>query len=115
TDLASDLTHRILRALCLFILAPVIIVFGLSWLLPHSVWGTRHLIVVAAPYAILVSVAIFRVPWSWLRIAAGLVLGSWFLLAGIAWAMVRPTVLIWCAWEQLAHEVEGNASQAQEV
>jgi uncharacterized membrane protein len=107
---------RPFRALFLLVLAPVIFVFSLSWLLPHSVWGTRHLIIVAAPYAILVSVAIVRCPWHWLRIAVGLVLGSWFLLAGIAWAITRPPVFIWCAWEPLARRVEAIAPQpSQEV
>jgi hypothetical protein len=115
TEFQNDTNLQTFRALFLFILLPVIIVFGLSWLLPHSVWGTRHLIVVAAPYAILVAVAIVRSPWPWLRIAAGLLLGSWFLLAGIAWALVRPPVLIWCAWEPLAQKVAEAAPQAQEV
>jgi hypothetical protein len=115
TELPNDSNVQTLRALFLFILAPVILVFGLSWLLPHSVWGTRHLIVVAAPYAILVSVALVRAPWPWLRIAAVLVLGLWLLLAGIAWAMVRPPVLIWCAWEPLAHKVEESTPPGQEV
>ncbi|HEX3281806.1 MAG TPA: glycosyltransferase family 39 protein [Pyrinomonadaceae bacterium] len=115
TVLANDSNPQTFRAVSLFTLAPVIIVFGLSWLLPQSVWGTRHLIVVAAPYAILVSVAIVRVPLPWLRIAAVLVLGSWLLLAGIAWALTPPPVLIWCAWEPLAHKLEESAPQAQEV
>jgi hypothetical protein len=107
---------RTLRALFLFVLAPVIFVFGLSWLLPHSVWGTRHLIILSAPYAILVSVAVVRFPWHWLRIAVGVILGSWFLLAGIAWALTRPPVFIWCAWEPLARNVEASAPQpSQEV
>ena len=115
-ELVDDANVQTIRALFLFILAPVIIVFGLSWLLQHSVWGTRHLIIVAAPYAILVSVAVVRSPKNWLRIAVGLILGSWFLLAGIAWALARPPVFIWCAWEPLARQVEASAPQpAQEV
>lgn len=104
------------RVLFLFVLAPVMIVFSLSWLLPQSVWGTRHLIIVAAPYAALVSVAIIRSPGSWLKIAVGLILGCWFLIAGVAWARARPPVFIWCAWETLAQKVETNDMQpAQEV
>ncbi|MDQ1638890.1 MAG: mannosyltransferase [Pyrinomonadaceae bacterium] len=115
-ELVNDANERSFRALFLFLLAPVILVFGLSWLLPDSVWGTRHLIVVAAPYAILVSVAILRFPVNWLRIAVGLILGSWFLLAGVTWALARPPVFIWCAWEPLARNVEASAAQAaQEV
>ncbi|MGH9902877.1 MAG: glycosyltransferase family 39 protein, partial [Pyrinomonadaceae bacterium] len=33
-----------------FTLLPVALALAASWLLPYSVWGTRHLIVIAAPY-----------------------------------------------------------------
>lgn len=108
----SDSSVQTFRALFLFTLGPVVIVFALSWLLPRSIWGTRHLIIVAAPYAILVSVAVIRLPRNWHRIAVGLVLGSWFLLAGVAWAIARPPVYIWCAWEMLARRLETNAPQS---
>jgi uncharacterized membrane protein len=112
----NNIGRKTFRVLFLFVLAPVIIVFSLSWLLPQSVWGTRHLIIVAAPYAILVSVAVIRSPRSWLKIAVGLILGCWFLLAGVSWARARPPVFIWCAWETLAQKVEASEIQpAQEA
>jgi uncharacterized membrane protein len=111
----NDAERQTLRALFLFVLVPVGIVFGLSWLLPQSIWGTRHLIIVAAPYAILISVAVIRFRWHWLRIAVCLSLGSWFLLAGVAWALARPPVFIWCAWEPLTRHVASPAQPAQEV
>jgi uncharacterized membrane protein len=102
------------RALFLFALAPVAVVFGLSWLLPLSIWGTRHLIIVTAPYAVLVAVAITRLTRDWLRIAVCLVLGFWFLVAGSAWALARPQFYIWCAWEPLARQVEVSEQQSAE-
>lgn len=104
------------RALFLFVLAPVAVVFGLSWLLPLSIWGTRHLIIVAAPYAVLVAVAVVRLTRDWVRIAVYLILGFWFLVAGSAWALARPQFYIWCAWEPLARQVEVSEQQpAEEV
>jgi len=111
-DRARDADLQPIRTLFLLALAPVAIVFGLSWLLPLSIWGTRHLIIVAAPYAILVSLAIVRLTREWLRIAVYVILGSWILLAGTAWALARPPVYIWCAWEPLARQVEVNEPQA---
>jgi len=111
---ANDADLQPIRVLFLLALAPVAIVFGLSWLLPLSIWGTRHLIIVAAPYAILVSLAIVRLTRDWIRIAVYAILGSWILLAGSAWALVRPPVYIWCAWEPLARQVEANEPQAAE-
>jgi mannosyltransferase len=110
----NDVDAQPFRAMFLLALAPLAIIFGLSWLLPQSVWGTRHLIIVAAPYAILVSVAIIRLPVQWMRIAVCLILGSWFLLAGIAWAVARPPLYIWCAWEPLARQVEITEPQPGE-
>ncbi len=95
-----------LRALFLLALAPVLILFGLSWLLPLSIWGTRHLIVVAAPYSILAAVAIIRLSHYWIKVATCLILGSWFLLAGIAWSLARPQSYIWCQWEPLVRQVQ---------
>jgi len=69
------------------------------------------LIIVAAPYAILVSLAIVRLTRDWIRIAVYAILGSWILLAGSAWALVRPPAYIWCAWEPLARQVEANEPQ----
>ncbi|HXL81781.1 MAG TPA: glycosyltransferase family 39 protein [Pyrinomonadaceae bacterium] len=113
-DQANHADSRPIRVLFLLALAPVAIVFGLSWLLPLSIWGTRHLIIVTAPYAILVSLAIVRLTRDWIRIAVYVILGSWILLAGSAWALTRPPVYIWCAWEPLARQVEANEPQAAE-
>ncbi len=94
------------RALFLLSLGPVLIVFGLSWLLPQSIWGTRHLIIVAAPYSVLAAVAIIRLPRYWIKISTCLILGSWLLLAGIAWTFARPQPYIWCQWEPLALQAQ---------
>ncbi|MEP6742309.1 MAG: glycosyltransferase family 39 protein [bacterium] len=102
---ANDRGVQAFRALYLFALAPATIVFALSWLLPQSSWGTRHFIIAAGPYSILVAVAIARLRRVWARIAISLVLGSWFLLAGSAWVLASPPVYIWCAWEPLARQV----------
>jgi hypothetical protein len=112
-DLINNTDTEILRVLSLFVILPVTIVFSLSWLLPQSVWGTRHLIVVVAPYAILVAVAVMRLPRDWIRITVCAILGSWFLLAGGAWALSRPTTYIWCAWEPLARQVSQSEPQQE--
>jgi uncharacterized membrane protein len=111
---ANDAHVQVFRLLFLFVLAPVAVVFGLSWLLPWSIWGTRHLIIVAAPYAILVSLAILRLPRYWIRITVSLILGFWILLAGSTWVMARPPVYIWCAWEPLAAQVQIREQQTKE-
>ncbi len=108
----NETQFRALRALGLFLAAPVIIVFALSWFLPHSIWGTRHFIIVAAPYSILVAIAIIRLTHAWARITVAVILGSWLLLAGCAWALADPSEYIWCTWEPLARQVVASEPQA---
>lgn len=108
---SNDPRIQSITLLFLFILAPVAIVLVLSWLLPQSVWGTRHLIIVAAPYAILAAVAVAQLRRDWARITVSLILGSWFLLAGITWVLATPPLYIWCAWEPLAQQATLTQSQ----
>jgi uncharacterized membrane protein len=110
----DDASVQPISLLFLFILAPIAFVLVLSWLLPLSVWGTRHLIIVAAPYAILAAVAVARLGRDWARTAVSLILGSWFLLAGITWALASPPVYIWCAWTPLARQAILTQSQNTE-
>ena len=54
-DGAFTEVERVMLALTF---VPLILAAGLSWLLPSSVWGTRHLIISAVPFFILAGIAI---------------------------------------------------------
>ena len=58
------------RLLILFAVFPVAAGLLLSWVLPYSVWGARHLIVVTPIFAILAGVSIDRIPERSLRLGA---------------------------------------------
>ena len=88
-----------------FVVAPLVLAFILSWLLPHSIWGTRHLIIVAVPYSFLLAVALERLRPEWIRTTVFILLGCWFFLAGAIFLLRRETDYVWCAWEQLAAQV----------
>lgn len=88
-----------------FAILPIAIVFILSWIFPHSVWGTRHLIVTSAPYAILAAIAISRLNIAWLRTTCLVLIGCWVFLNGAVMLVKRPPNLTWCNWEPLAQEV----------
>ncbi|HEX6622794.1 MAG TPA: glycosyltransferase family 39 protein [Pyrinomonadaceae bacterium] len=90
-------THFLLA----FALAPVPLAFVLSYVLPVSVWGTRHLIVAAAPYLLLGAVALVRLRPAWLRAAALVALGCWLAFAALAGVLRREGPFIWCAWGDL--------------
>lgn len=90
------------RLLFFFALAPVAFAFALSYALPQSIWGARHLIIAAAPYLLLAALALMRLRPVWLRIAAFVILGGWLAFAALANGLRREEALIWCAWEGLA-------------
>jgi hypothetical protein len=85
-----------------FALLPVVLAFAASYLLPQSVWGTRHLIVSAGPYALLAGLALERLRPVWWKAGAPMLLCCWFVLVGMLTLARRPPVYVWCAWEGLA-------------
>src|SRR4030095_535540 len=82
--------------LSLFAIFPAIVCFIASWVSPYSVWGTRHLIVIYAPSAILLAYFLYRIPIGWLRTGLVTLL---LLLSGYAFylQLMRPTPrYVWC-------------------
>ncbi len=93
--------QRTLGLLLLFILTPIVIAFTASWIMPHSIWGTRHLIIVFAPVSIFLAVVFSSRPPSWFPPAAAALI---VVFAGYGFAMrfVRDTPRYsWCEWEPL--------------
>jgi len=85
----------------LFIAIPLIIAVGMSWLLPYSIWGTRHLIIVFAPLSIYVAISLRKISNTTGRTAALTVI---ILFSGYAFVLesLRPRPQYsWCAWEPL--------------
>src|SRR5262249_10839914 len=68
--------------LVLLAFLPAVAAFAASYVLPQSIWGARFLIVVSAPYVLLVAVSIFRLRPEALRttVVAGVV--AWAVLSG---------------------------------
>jgi len=97
-----------LTFLIFFSTAPVIVAFVLASVLPHSIWGTRHLIIIAPVYLLLAATALdsLRRPF-WLATTIKLLLACWLTVAAMLWLM-RPggAPPIWCAWETLARQVD---------
>ncbi|MDT7777980.1 MAG: mannosyltransferase [Acidobacteriota bacterium] len=101
-----------LAFLMLFTTLPVALAFAASYALPQSVWGTRHLIVAAAPYALLAGTALERLRPFFLRTAALMLLGCWLAAVG-ALNLLRPEgVYVWCAWEGLASSAARDEASA---
>jgi hypothetical protein len=106
-----------LTFLLFFSLAPVVIAFVLARVLPQSIWGTRHLIIIAPVYLLLASVAFvsLRRP-VWLAVLLKVLLACWLTLAALLWLMRPNPPPVWCAWETLAQRVvEADANAEGEV
>lgn len=95
---------RSIRLLALLTFAPITLAFLASWVLPRSIWGTRHLIIVVGPFTMIAAIAIVRLQPYWSRAAVVLILGCWFSATAV-YALMRPTPhFIWCAWGPLAEQ-----------
>ena len=94
--------------LSVFVLVPVVAAFVASWLSPYSVWGTRHLIIIYGPVAILLAYVVTRLPGASVRTAAITFL---VLLSGYAFLLqaMRPAPrYVWCEWDNVANEIRGT-------
>ena len=94
--------NSVFRLPVIFVAAPIVVAFVASWLLPYSIWGARHLIIVLPAYSLLVAVALNRLRPAGLKITAFVFLGI-LILCGFIFQFARPkSVNIWCGWENLS-------------
>ena len=94
-----------------FSLVPLTIAFFSSWLLPVSIWGSRHLIIVFAPIILIFAIYTTSIANRPLKYAF---IGSLYLLIGFGFVVhkrAEKPQFIWCAWEQLAREIPRNKKQ----
>jgi hypothetical protein len=94
------------KFLTFFSAAPVIAAFLLARWLPHSIWATRHLILIAPAYLLLAACALYALRPSWLATTFKLLLACWLAFAAMFWLVRRNDAPpVWCAWETLARRV----------
>jgi uncharacterized membrane protein len=98
-----------------FTLLPVALAFVASYVLPQSVWGTRHLIVASGPYALLAGLALGRLRPAWWRATALLLLCCWLTFVGALNLVRREPAHVWCAWEGLAASASRDEAGAGDV
>ena len=100
--------------LAAFVFVPIFLAFAASWLLPFSIWGTRHLIIIFAPLAILLAKLLCQIKIQSLKLG---LISATLAIFGMAFLLqinrAKPQY-IWCAWETLAQELPPN-EQAEPV
>lgn len=102
----KDPGNQSVNLLVSFAAIPLLLAFVASWLLPYSIWGTRHLIIVFAPISILIAATISEIKSQTFKTVAITLI---ILLIGYAFTIqaTRETPqYIWCAWEKLVDSVE---------
>ena len=101
--------------LAVLVFSTIATVLLASWILPRSIWGSRHLIIVVVPFAMLAAAGIIRLQPYWARVALGLIAGCWFSATAV-YVLIRPAPhFIWCAWGPLAEQAartDNPSSQA---
>jgi hypothetical protein len=91
--------------LVIFIVVPLMCAFIASWIMPYSIWGTRHLTIVFAPFAILLALSVTASKFSWVRVGGSVLV---FLFAGYGFIIALNTPLpnhVWCGFSELGERV----------
>jgi uncharacterized membrane protein len=95
--------------LCWMLLAavPVMITLAAGYVTGQSIWGERHLIIVAAPYFLLVGAAVDGLPWRRIGIGIAAILMLWSAAAGIGAAREPDKRL---QWQSLLEQIAAASS-----
>ena len=101
--------------LVIVVLLPVILSFAASWILPFSIWGTRHFIIIFAPYFILIAKILGGIQLRALRI--GFVTSMLIAICAAFYLSVNREAKtpIWCAWENLANSLYDSTLHGTEA
>lgn len=90
--------------LAAFAASPLVIVFVLSWLMPVSFWGSRHLLIVFVPAFLLIGMCVKDIVPKYLMFGALACLAALGVGAFVMQASAPRTEHVWCAWNGLAAE-----------
>ncbi len=112
-QLPHDGARLALNFLCFFAIAPVVCTFLLALVLPQSIWGTRHLIIIAPAYLALAAAALLSLKPFWLGATVKLILACWLTLAAVFYIFRRDEPPVWCAWNTLAHRARQAESSSR--
>lgn len=110
----SDDKRTFLRFAAVFIAFPMLSAFVLSWILPNSLWGMRHLIVATPIILILGGASVAALEGR--RLLTGVV-SMIVLISAAAFVLElrrQYPEQVWCAWEGVENEIRAaDASKPQ--
>ncbi len=91
--------------LIIIIFTPILLAFAASWILPYSIWGTRHFIIIFAPFTILLAKIFSGIEPEKLKIALVSAVLIIFAAAFFLHFQRGNQPNIWCAWENFAADI----------
>lgn len=106
---------RSLEILAIFSFVPIAVSFVASRLLPQSVWGERHLMVVALPYLLMVAGAVSYVGRVSARIALIMLIVTWSGMAGVVGMLREEGRIPWKSLAQHMIDEEGPSHRSVKV
>jgi uncharacterized membrane protein len=109
---AQQEERRRVYLLLSFIMIPSLLALATSWILPYSVWGTRHLIIVFVPFIVLIAYMVGKVPLKAIRAGTAAAFVALSVIAFGLQAARGTTSYIWCGWEVLATELEQSTEDS---
>lgn len=101
----SRTNDKAVKVLAVLVIIPIVLAFLASWLSPLSIWGTRHLIIVFAPLAILIGHLLFQISVPWMK---GAFTAATVLLSAVSFSVVMTKDSVtnsWCVADDLARQV----------
>lgn len=90
--------NHILKFLVVFIAVPLVLTFIASWILPLSLWGTRHMIVIVPATIIAFALIFDSLEPHWLRAIAVTMLVVFAGYATVSAFARTQEPQVWCAW-----------------
>ena len=97
--------------LALITAIPISFTLALSWILPVSVWGSRHLVILYVPVVIVAAIYITEIaikPLKYILVSGILLLTT---AAFVLQVVTEQPKFIWCAWEELARDIPADQPQ----
>lgn len=95
-----------------FCVVPIFVAFVLSWMLPVSVWGSRHLIIIFPPVFLLAAHVLCSErfgKWKFALIGPAAIL---IVAAFVQFVRAGQREDIWCTWERLEHELPSRGPRS---
>jgi hypothetical protein len=91
-----------------FAVIPVMLVLITSWLLPYSIWGSRHLIIIFAPASILIASAVSRLKNLKVRAFVITTMVLFICYAVLIQARRPPAEPIWCGFGPIGDKLQAQ-------